>query len=241
MAEGSDEVTASEPSATEDLIEETERLLGYAGEGVDESGSVPNTHSATEPGESSPTSVARDATDEERGSRWWLFGSRDNDESTDADGSFDTDGSLDTDRSGESASASGSRLARLRPSLSVSRFLPSVGLGSYFSPRAYLAATAVLAVGLFLAGTVVPILPGLVGVFAVAFFVGLATSKRRYAELTAAGASVGVVAATLEYLALALVGGELIVLVGVGATTLAVLVGYYFGRDLRAGLSADID
>lgn len=125
--------------------------------------------------------------------------------------------------------------SRLRPTT------PSVGLSSYFSIRDFVGLVAVLGVGYAGGGLTVPIAGPLVGLFAVAFAVGLATSKRRYTEVVAAGGAVGAIAAMLNYFVVVVGGlGSGPVLAGMTAGILACLIGYYLGRDLHDGLSREL-
>ena len=88
-----------------------------------------------------------------------------------------------------------------------------------------------------------------VGLFAVACATGLIGSRSRYLEVGVAGA----VAAGVTFLLGTLTSifapvavqvladyGVAIVGVGTGAGLLVSIVGHYFGRDLRAGLTRDI-
>lgn len=117
--------------------------------------------------------------------------------------------------------------------------------GRYFSPKEYLALVLLLSASFLAGATVSPVggrLIGMIGMFIAAFAVGLVASKRRYLEMTVAGGSVGGVAAILNYAVIAAVGsGERLVAVGAAIGLLASVVGYYFGRDLRDGLSKDVD
>jgi len=124
-----------------------------------------------------------------------------------------------------------------------------------FSPRAFLLSLLVVVVGIAAGGFIGGVIPFLgtvgqfVGVFAATFVLGLARERRHYLEVGAAGA----VAATLVVLSSTLgstflpVGVEVLqqyglALAGVGAGTgaAAALLGYYFGRDLRAGLTKSV-
>ncbi|WP_222919771.1 DUF456 domain-containing protein [Natrinema sp. SYSU A 869] len=117
-----------------------------------------------------------------------------------------------------------------------------LSLGRYFSPKGYIALVGVLSAGLLAGETALPFAGRMIGMFAVAFTVGLLTSKRRYLEMGVAGVSVGGVAAVLTNVVIAAVGsGQTLIAVGATVGLLASVVGYYFGRDLRAGLSQDID
>lgn len=149
-----------------------------------------------------------------------------------------------TEREPESTApeSSSSRSSRL-PSVSSFLSLPSApSLYRYFSPKAFLALVLVVGAGLLAGGLAIPVAGRIVGMFAVAFIVGLVTSKRRYLEMTAAGASVGSVAALANYAVLAVAGsGQAVLAVGASAGLAACVGGYYFGRDLRDGLFRDVE
>ncbi|TYL40064.1 hypothetical protein CV102_00330 [Natronococcus pandeyae] len=149
-----------------------------------------------------------------------------------------------TEREPESTApeSSSSRSSRL-PSVSSFLSLPSApSLYRYFSPKAFLALVLVVGAGLLAGGLAIPFAGRIVGMFAVAFIVGLVTSKRRYLEMTAAGASVGSVAALANYAVLAVAGsGQAVLAVGASAGLAACVGGYYFGRDLRDGLFRDVE
>lgn len=124
-----------------------------------------------------------------------------------------------------------------------------------FSPRAFLLASLFVVVGLVAGGFLGGFLPllgtvgRLVGVFAAMFLFGLVRSRRQYLEVALAGAVVAVlvvVSSTLDGAFLP-VGVSLlqeygIAIAGVGAGSGAAtsLLGYYFGRDLRAGLTKSL-
>lgn len=129
---------------------------------------------------------------------------------------------------------------------SWSSVLPSapsaLSVRRYFSPRAFLALAVALGVGLFVGGMTIPFAGRVVGLFAVAFAIGLLASTRRYLEMTAAGVSVGAAAALANHAVLAVAGsGRAVVAVGASAGLFACLGGYYFGRDLRDGLLRDVE
>jgi len=193
MSDRSDELTTSrDPPSTEELLEETDRLL--AGEG---------------------SSRATDAADAERTS------------------SAETGGT----EPAESETTSTDSRSRLRTA--AGRLSPT----AHVSPRAILALALALGVGLFVGGSVLPIAGHVLGLLAVAFVVGLVTAKRRYFEVGVAGGTVGAIGAFFGYAITAvLVGGSgsRALAVGTAASVLVVLVGYYFGRDLRAGLTRKI-
>ena len=119
-----------------------------------------------------------------------------------------------------------------------------------FSPRVF-AGALVLALVAGLLGGFVPLIggfAGLLGVFAVAFVIGLLSSGRHYAETGLAGAAaagITLLVTTVTSLNVAFLPAlrdsvPEIGVIGAGAGLLAALVGHYFGRDLREGLTADI-
>jgi hypothetical protein len=141
-----------------------------------------------------------------------------------------------TDSTAEAEPSNESRSSRLPSVLRVD------ALYRYFSPKAFLAFALLIGAGMFLGGMAVPIAGRMVGMFAVAFAVGLLTSKRRYLEVTAASATVGGGAALANHAVLAVAGsGRAVLAVGAGAALLACLGGYYFGRDLRDGLFRGVE
>jgi len=207
---GESEDTVSEPRSTEEILAETEQLLSETG---------------TEAGDDSLDSSGTDPY------------STDSVFDQEADHPSTTAGSGDraaSDRAGERTDPGRSWRSRLTPSL------PSVGLSSLFSVRAFLGLVAALGVGYVGGGMTIPIAGSLIGLFAVAFLIGAMTSKRRYAEMAAAGSAVGGLTALLDYFVV-IVGGlsSRLVLVGIGTGVLACLLGYYFGRDFRAGLTRE--
>lgn len=124
-----------------------------------------------------------------------------------------------------------------------------------FSPRAFGVALAVLVGGLLAGGTVfgfVPVLGsvgGLLGLFAAAFLIGALGTRRNLAEVGLAGATAASTGFVLDTLTASLPLGTIwlrdyglaIAGVGAGAGLLISLVGYYLGRDLRDGLTREID
>ncbi|MFC4436581.1 MULTISPECIES: DUF456 domain-containing protein [Natrialbaceae] len=138
----------------------------------------------------------------------------------------------------EPSSPQSSRL----PSVSSFLSLPSTpSIHRYFSPKAFLALVLVVGAGLLAGGMAIPLAGRIVGMFAAAFAVGLVTSKRRYLEMTAAGASVGGVTALLASPIAVAGSGQAVLAVGVSAGLAACVGGYYFGRDLRDGLFRDVE
>jgi MFS family permease len=124
-------------------------------------------------------------------------------------------------------------------------------LGGLFSLRAFLVAL-VLSVVAVVAGGAVPLVGfvgRLVGLFVVAFAIGLVGRERRYLEVGLAAAlasGMGFVVGTLTSaffpFAVRLLSeyGVAIAGVGAGVGALAALVGHYFGRDLRDGVTRDL-
>jgi hypothetical protein len=110
----------------------------------------------------------------------------------------------------------------------------------------------VLSVVAVVAGGAVPLLGfvgRLVGLFVVAFAIGLVGRERRYLEVGLAAAlasGMGFVVGTLTSaffpFAVRLLSeyGVAIAGVGAGVGALAALVGHYFGRDLRDGVTRDL-
>jgi len=112
-----------------------------------------------------------------------------------------------------------------------------------FSPRAFLAILLLSVAGLFTAGTFLP-LPGsgLLGVFLATFAFGLVASDRRYGEAAVAGGITVGASAFLDAAVVAFLGGfgVPLALLGGGVGAAVAVVGTYFGRDLRAGLTREI-
>ena len=232
MGDRTDEATASEPRSTEDLVEETERLLSESGADVGGgSASAPHDDAAGEPetaGESavdaSPNGDANPAVTED--APWWR-----------------RDDTAEPDPDERDDSSTGSRWGRLRPSLSgwLRPSVPSLSPSAYFSPRAFVALTAVFGAAFLGGGMTIPIAGQLIGMFAAGFLVGLVTSKRRYLEVGLAGSSVGAVTGLFNYAVVVAAGlGGRVLVAGVTAGALACLLGYYFGRDLRNGLDREV-
>lgn len=112
-----------------------------------------------------------------------------------------------------------------------------------FSPRAFLVALALVAVGVLLGGFV-PVLGAVlryVGVFVATFALGVASERRHYLEAGLAGALVPALGTLLDYFALTIAGvGVPVIAIAAGVGLLAGLSGHYFGRDLRDGLTREL-
>jgi hypothetical protein len=119
------------------------------------------------------------------------------------------------------------------------------GFRKYFDPESAGVSAVLVLAGALLGGLVpIPIvgnLAGLLGVGAAAFLHGTAASDSRYAETLVAGAVVGFLVALVTNPLLSFTGiGVPLLAVSTVATVLVALVGHYFGRDLRAGLTKDV-
>lgn len=150
--------------------------------------------------------------------------------------SGDADASRERDRSGSARSRG--RLDGLRRRL-----------GGVFSPRGFLLAFA-LTLGGFLVGSAVPLagsipilggLLGLAGIFAAGFLLGT-LGRRGYPELLVAGAATAGAGLLLDQLAISVLADLALPIAAVGGTAgaLAAVLGHYFGRDLREGLTRSI-
>lgn len=138
----------------------------------------------------------------------------------------------------ETGSESASRTGGLRSRLPARPSAPTV-----LTPRGLLFAL-VLTVAGFLVGGVVPLvggLTGLLGIGVAGFLLG-AVGRGRYLELALAGAATGAVAFFLDRLVLSVMAGFAVplTLVGGSAGLLAAVLGLYFGRDLRDGLTRGV-
>ena len=226
MGDRTDEATATEPRSTEDLLEETERLLSESSADVGGgSDSAPRDAGTGEPGTDVEPETDAEPTPTDD-SAWWRS---------------DDTGESDPDEDDDSST--GSRWGRLRPSLSgwLRPSVPALSPSAYFSPRAFVALTAVFGAGFLGGGMTIPVAGQLIGMFAAGFLVGLATSKRRYLEVGLAGSSVGAVTGLFNYAVVVAAGlGGRVLVAGVTAGALACLLGYYFGRDLRNGLNQEV-
>ncbi|MCU4751795.1 DUF456 domain-containing protein [Halobacteria archaeon AArc-curdl1] len=242
MSERSDEVTkdasgqGGEPNSgngrtsksTDELLAETERLLEDVSGEPPASGSNSHAQSAADTGSTTDAGTPAD-TDTESES-WFDFSMGRDSSKGDSSPATDERTTVDSDRDSSSG-----RLSSLRRRLSP---------GQYLSPKALLAVLLTLTAGMLVGGAVLPFsgIGRVLGLALAAFTVGLVTSKRRYLELSAAGVGVGVLGALLDFgILLPTDAGQTVLAIGAGAGLLASVVGYYFGRDLRDGLSRDIE
>ncbi len=115
--------------------------------------------------------------------------------------------------------------------------------GQLFSPRVFLVALVLSAVGVVLGGFI-PVIGGLlgfVGVFLAGFALGLVSDDRHYPEVGVAGALAAGGWSVLGNFTLFLVGvGLPLVVASAGVGLLCGLLGHYFGRDLREGLTREL-
>jgi len=125
--------------------------------------------------------------------------------------------------------------------------------GRWFSAKSFAVVAAAVAVAVFLGGSI-PLIGGTVGsaggVFVAAFLVGLVFSGRKYVETGIAGAAAGAGTAVLNVLGIGFLPigldylqqwGPSLFALGGGLGLAVALLGHYFGRDLRSGLSQSVD
>jgi len=128
-------------------------------------------------------------------------------------------------------------------------------VGRVFSIRGFLLALGTVGAGVVAGGAIGGIIPFLgtvgrmVGIVAATFLLGLVRSHRQYLEVGVAGAVLAAVLAVTSLLngVFLPIGvewlqqyGVALGAVGAGSGAVASLLGYYFGRDLRDGLTKSI-
>ena len=158
------------------------------------------------------------------------------------DDDLDSDAKLDGDDARQ-GSTSESRLRGLLPSVG--------GVGPSFSLRSFLVILVASVAGV-VAGGAIPIVGSIgrfLGLFAVAFATGLVGARSRYLEVGLAGAAaagaaflLGTLTSIFAPVAVQFLAdyGVAIVGVGVGTGFLVSIVGHYFGRDFRDGLTREV-
>jgi hypothetical protein len=116
-----------------------------------------------------------------------------------------------------------------------------------FAPRVFLLAIGLSVVGLVVGGAVpvVGYLGRFAGIALAGFVLAFLVAGRRYVEAGLAGAlaaGLGFVLATLNSALFPVIADYGVRIAGIGTTAglLAALLGHYFGRDLRAGLTKDL-
>ena len=115
--------------------------------------------------------------------------------------------------------------------------------GSILSKRGLAVSLVVALAGVLGLGAVFPfgLVGNLLGLFVAAFLYGTVASDSRYVPMGLAGGAVGGAATVLGNLTLTLLGpGVPIAAVGAVGGVVAGVLGHYFGRDLRDGLTRDL-
>jgi len=118
-------------------------------------------------------------------------------------------------------------------------------LGSLADGKAIGVASLLSILGIFLVG-LVPLVPAVVtsvlGIFFGVFLYGAVASESRYIESGLAGVLVGAGSVLWSYFPLSMFGASTTLLgIGVLGGLVAGIAGQYFGRDLRDGLTRDIE
>lgn len=159
-----------------------------------------------------------------------------------SDGSARSGGAAQGGDSGGSGGSGGSLLgglSRLRPSFGVGN--PLAGLPS---GRSVLLSVGVVLVSMIGFALLLPLgnLGGMLGIAVGSFLLGLLGGESRYLELGLSGAVAAAVSTVLGQLFLSAVAGLAVPLfaVGAGGGLAAAVLGHYFGRDLRSGLTRDV-
>ncbi|GAB7013813.1 hypothetical protein [Halolamina salina] len=129
-------------------------------------------------------------------------------------------------------------------------------VGRVFSIRGFLLALAVVVAGVAVGGAIGGFVPFLgtigriVGVFAATFLLGAVRSHRQYLEVAVAGAAVAAVLAVTQVFSGVFLPigvdwlqqyGLALGAIGAGSGAIGSVLGYYFGRDLRDGLTKSIE
>lgn len=234
MSDRSDEATRiRDDRSTDELLEETDRLLSESGASVDDgaAGATSN-RDGLDAEAGAAESVGREPIDAGAGSIDGSSGAGSIDKIEESTGRWSLSRLLPSmlfpSRSGTSSTTNGIA-ARLSPS-------------RYFSPKSFLAIGLAVAAGTFVGSLVLPMFGGVGGMLAMAFGVGLLAARRRYLEVILAAAPIGAAAAVVNNPVVAVAGsGRAVLAVGAATGLVACLVGYYFGRDLRDGLFRDIE
>lgn len=120
-------------------------------------------------------------------------------------------------------------------------------LGKHFSLPGFLAAillstVCLLAVGAIPLLGVLGIVANLLGITVGTFVLGVGSGEKRYVESGLGGSTVGLLAVLLPHLPFGILGLGLIPLaIGILGGAGAGVLGHYLGRDLRDGLTREID
>ncbi|MES3160659.1 MAG: hypothetical protein PPP55_03700 [Halorubrum sp.] len=124
--------------------------------------------------------------------------------------------------------------------------------GRWFSLKSFALAAVAIGSGVFLGGAI-PLIGGTIGaaagVLLGAFLVGFVFSSRSYVENGVAGTAAGALTAVTSVLGVGFLPigidylsewGLPLLVVGGGLGLVLALVGHYFGRDLRAGVTSEL-
>ncbi|MFB6250878.1 MAG: hypothetical protein ABEI27_04195 [Halobellus sp.] len=176
---------------------------------------------------------------------------RESESDLDVDTDVDVASLLDEEQGESSARASTSPDETARTSDGGGRLRGLLPTAPTTSVRSFLLVLALSVAGVVVGGSI-PIVGSIgrfLGLFAVAFAIGLAGSRRRYLEVGVAGAVaagfafvLGTLTSVFAPVAVSVLSdfGLAIAGVGVGGGLLVSLLGHYFGRDLRSGLTRDV-
>jgi hypothetical protein len=209
MSDGEKEPTVEK--STEELLSETDDLLG----GLDDDASGDGSGSSSSRGASTDTSAPTDATLDDA-----IAGLE-----------AETGASTSDDTTTTNADTASEDTRRFR---------------KYFDPGSAAVSAIVVLAGAFIGGLVpIPFVGGLaqlLGVGVATFLHGTVAEKSRYAETFVASGVVGFLFALVTtnlFLTLSGIGVPLLA-ISTAATIVVALLGHYFGRDLRDGLTRDI-
>ena len=149
----------------------------------------------------------------------------------------------DGDGDTESTDATGTDVSDTGPLTDEATATTEESGGSYFSVRALIVAFVAIGGGMTL-GSLIPVIPFTVfaGIPLGSFLHGLLDRERRYVETAVVGgllAGLAVVTSLLPQVLAGLDGMRLFAIAAAVGLVLS-LVGHYFGRDLRNGLTRDI-
>ena len=143
-------------------------------------------------------------------------------------------------RPGERTGSGPGLLSRIRPSVSVSNPLSALP-----TARSLAMSLGVVVASMLVGGALLPLgdVGSVLGIFVGAFLLGVVSGKQRYLELVASGAVAAAISVVLGQLFLSAVANLAVPLaaVGAGGGAAAALLGHYFGRDLRDGMTREVD
>jgi len=149
----------------------------------------------------------------------------------------------DADADAESTDSTATDLTATGPLTDEATDTAEESSGSYFSVRALVVAFVAVGGGMTL-GSLIPMIPftAFAGIPLGSFIHGLLDRDRRYAETAIAGsllAGLAVITSLLPQVLVGLNGTRLFAIAAAVGLVLSVM-GHYFGRDLRDGLTRDI-